>query len=36
MSGAPAKPTLIAAPFEFDCGTVPPAWIDRNGHMNVT
>jgi acyl-CoA thioester hydrolase len=26
----------IAAPFEFNCGTVPPAWIDRNGHVNVT
>lgn len=29
-------PTAIAAPFEFDCGTVPPTWIDRNGHVNVT
>jgi acyl-CoA thioester hydrolase len=27
---------VIAAPFEFDCGTVPPEWIDRNGHVNVT
>jgi acyl-CoA thioester hydrolase len=28
--------SAIAAPFAFDCGTVPPDWIDRNGHVNVT
>jgi acyl-CoA thioester hydrolase len=35
VSDAP-PPAVIAAPFEFDFGTVPPAWIDHNGHVNVS
>ena len=36
MSGRSNSAAFITAPFEFDCGTVPPKWIDRNGHVNVT
>jgi acyl-CoA thioester hydrolase len=36
MSAGPNSSAVITAPFEFDCGTVPPEWIDRNGHVNVT
>jgi acyl-CoA thioester hydrolase len=35
VSDSPPPP-VIAAPFESDFGTVPPAWIDRNGHVNVS
>jgi acyl-CoA thioester hydrolase len=36
VSAGSDSSAVIPAPFEFDCGTVPSEWIDRNGHVNVT